>query len=109
MAGLKATNGAGTPSDAARQCGSIGGILARHEAGGAGGCRQLSQAKVAAIKNFYDTAVRQPPIPGTVLLFTSEKLRFDSLGEYENVGNLEEPRGKYLIIGRMRRPCTCPA
>src|SRR5581483_9639115 len=28
--------------------------------------RDLSRAKVAAIKNFYETAVNQPPIPGTV-------------------------------------------
>jgi hypothetical protein len=39
--------------------------------------RDLSKAKVAAIKNFYETAVSQPPIPGTVLLFTAEKLAFD--------------------------------
>jgi DGQHR domain-containing protein len=69
----------------------------------AGRSAGFSQAKVAASKNFYDTAVSQPPIPGTVLLFTSEKLRFDSLGEYESVGNLEEPRGKYLIIDGQHR------
>src|SRR6185436_19696656 len=34
--------------------------------------RTLSKAKVRAIRNFYETAVTQPPIPGTVLLFTSE-------------------------------------
>ena len=33
--------------------------------------RPLSRAKVRAIKNFYETAVSQPPIPGTVLLFTA--------------------------------------
>jgi DGQHR domain-containing protein len=65
--------------------------------------RQLSKSKVAAIKNFYDTAVSQPPIPGTVLLFTDEKLRFESLGQYANVGNLEEPRGRYLIIDGQHR------
>src|SRR5688572_10463423 len=43
--------------------------------------RQISRAKVAAIENFYETAVSQPPIPGTVLLFTSEKLRFEPLGK----------------------------
>ena len=32
--------------------------------------RELVRAKVAAIRNFYETAVSQPPIPGTVLLFT---------------------------------------
>ena len=42
--------------------------------------RQLSRSKVRAIRNFYETAISQPPIPGTVLLFTPRKLRFDSLG-----------------------------
>jgi len=32
--------------------------------------RELSRSKVRAIRNFYETAVTQPPIPGTVLLFT---------------------------------------
>src|SRR5688572_18684981 len=40
--------------------------------------RQLSKAKVGQIKNFYETAVSQPPIPGTVLLFTPERLRFEA-------------------------------
>src|SRR5581483_345443 len=34
--------------------------------------RELSRSKVAAIRNFYETAVSQPPIPGTVLLFTPQ-------------------------------------
>ncbi|HTO02122.1 MAG TPA: hypothetical protein VL069_00405, partial [Opitutus sp.] len=38
--------------------------------------RELSKAKVAAIRNFYETAISQPPIPGTVLLFTPQKLNF---------------------------------
>ena len=33
--------------------------------------RVLSKAKVKSIKNFYETAVSQPPIPGSVLAFTS--------------------------------------
>jgi DGQHR domain-containing protein len=65
--------------------------------------RQLSKAKVAAIKNFYETAVSQPPIPGTVLLFTSERLGFEAVRGFENVGHLEEPRGKYLIIDGQHR------
>src|SRR5579863_2808679 len=65
--------------------------------------RDLSKAKVAAIKNFYETAVSQPPIPGTVLLFTAEKLGFEPLGKFENVGNLESPRNKYLIIDGQHR------
>ena len=32
--------------------------------------RTLSRAKVRQLKNFYETAVTQPPIPGSVLLFT---------------------------------------
>jgi DGQHR domain-containing protein len=65
--------------------------------------RQLSKAKVAAIKNFYEMAVSQPPIPGTVLLFTAERLRFEPVRGFENVGHLEEPRGKYLIIDGQHR------
>jgi DGQHR domain-containing protein len=65
--------------------------------------RLLSKAKVAAIKNFYETAVSQPPIPGTVLLFTAEKLGFDAVRPFNNVGNLDEPRGKYLIIDGQHR------
>ena len=66
--------------------------------------RELSKAKVSAIKNFYETAMSQPPIPGTVLLFTADRLRFEPLGRgVENVGNLEEPRSKYLIIDGQHR------
>jgi DGQHR domain-containing protein len=66
--------------------------------------RQLSKAKVAAIRNFYETASSQPPIPGTVLLFTAERLRFTPLrGGLENVGDLEPPRGKFLIIDGQHR------
>src|SRR6185436_15544224 len=38
--------------------------------------RQISKLKVGAIRNFYETAISQPPIPGTVLLFTPQKLSF---------------------------------
>ena len=65
--------------------------------------RQLSRAKVRAIKNFYETAVSQPPIPGAVLLFTDESLRFNPMGKYDNVGDLEEPSGRYLIIDGQHR------
>jgi DGQHR domain-containing protein len=65
--------------------------------------RQLSKAKVRAIKNFYETAVSQPPIPGSVLLFTNEKLAFEPVGRFDNVGDLQEPRGKYLVIDGQHR------
>ncbi|HXU82037.1 MAG TPA: DGQHR domain-containing protein [Polyangia bacterium] len=81
----------------------VGQFIAKIEATDQAFQRQLSKAKVAAIKNFYETAVSQPPIPGTVLLFTAEKLKFEPVGRFENVGNLEEPDGKYLIIDGQHR------
>ena len=78
-------------------------FIARIEATDQAFQRQLSKTKVAAIKNFYETAVSQPPIPGTVLLFTAERLKFDPVRGFENVGHLEEPRGKYLIIDGQHR------
>jgi DGQHR domain-containing protein len=65
--------------------------------------RPISRQKVAAIENFYSTAVSQPPIPGTVLLFTSEKLDFEPLGDLQNVGNLEQPRERFLVIDGQHR------
>lgn len=81
----------------------VGRFIARIERSDAAFQRELSRAKVAAIKNFYETAVSQPPIPGTVLLFTAETLRFEPLRGFDNVGNLEDPRGKYLIIDGQHR------
>ncbi len=65
--------------------------------------RQLSRAKVNALKNFYETAASQPPIPGTVLLFTAERLQFEPMKGFDNVGHLQEPKGKYLIIDGQHR------
>jgi DGQHR domain-containing protein len=65
--------------------------------------RELSRSKVGQIKNFYETAVSQPPIPGTVLLFTADELRFEPVKPFANVGNLEQPRSKYLIIDGQHR------
>jgi DGQHR domain-containing protein len=65
--------------------------------------RPLSKAKVRAIKNFYETAVSQPPIPGTVLLFTPERLRFTPHGMAGTTGVLTEPDGKYLVIDGQHR------
>src|SRR4249920_875990 len=59
--------------------------------------RSLSRSKVKQLKNFYETAVSQPPIPGTVLLFTSERLNFRS-SDGGGVGTITEPSSKYLII-----------
>jgi len=65
--------------------------------------RQLSRAKVRALKNFYEMAVSQPPIPGTVLLFTNEKLGFQALGNEQSVGHLQEPGSKFYIIDGQHR------
>src|SRR5512140_3083927 len=65
--------------------------------------RALSRSKVAAIRNFYETAVSQPPIPGTVLLFTPQKLRFQSIENAGTVGHLQEPDEKFLIIDGQHR------
>src|SRR5580658_9002011 len=59
--------------------------------------------KIEQIKNFYETAVSQPPIPGTVLLFTADRLRFEPVRPFTDVGNLEEPSNKYLIIDGQHR------
>jgi DGQHR domain-containing protein len=64
--------------------------------------RQVSRAKVRQLKNFYEMAVTQPPIPGTVLLFTPETLRFTPNGS-DAVGNLQDPTSKYLIIDGQHR------
>lgn len=65
--------------------------------------RRLSRPKVAQIRNFYETAVTQPPIPGTILLFTPQRLRFEPVAPFEHVGDLEEPREKYLVIDGQHR------
>ena len=65
--------------------------------------RQLSKAKVRAIKNFYETAVSQPPIPASVLLFTSERLTFRPMSGDERVGSLHEPQGQFLVIDGQHR------
>ena len=65
--------------------------------------RQLSRAKVRSIKNFYDNAGAQPPIPGTVLLFTPERLRFSPMGGIESAGDLQLPSEQFLIIDGQHR------
>ena len=65
--------------------------------------RELSKVKVRAIKNFYDNAGTQPPIPGTILLFTPERLRFEPIGGMESAGNLHMPSAKFLVIDGQHR------
>ena len=65
--------------------------------------RSLSRSKVKLIRNFYETAITQPPIPGTVLLFTPQRLRFQFLDGQETIGHLQEPEEKFLIIDGQHR------
>ncbi|HEV7927688.1 MAG TPA: DGQHR domain-containing protein [Verrucomicrobiae bacterium] len=65
--------------------------------------RELSRAKVRSIRNFYETAISQPPIPGTVLLFTPQKLHFDAWTDGSGIGKLQEPVEKFLIIDGQHR------
>jgi DGQHR domain-containing protein len=63
--------------------------------------RALSRAKIRQLTNFYETAVSQPAIPGTVLLYTSERLSFRANGD--GVGHLGDPGSKFLIIDGQHR------
>src|SRR3954471_20019931 len=81
----------------------IGRFISKIEKSDASFQRQISKEKVKSIRNFYETASQQPPIPGTVLLFTSEKLRFRPLDGQDSVGNLQAPDEKFLIIDGQHR------
>jgi DGQHR domain-containing protein len=81
----------------------VAAFIARIERSEAAFQRQLARRKVKAIQDFYAEAVNQPPIPGAVLLFTAESLRFEAIGSFDNVGNLEEPRHPYLVIDGQHR------
>jgi DGQHR domain-containing protein len=65
--------------------------------------RQVNKRKVDQIRDFYRNEVRQPIIPGAVLLFTSEELAFEPVGQYERIGDLAEPKQGYLIIDGQHR------
>src|SRR5262249_19692200 len=65
--------------------------------------RLLSRRKVREIVNFYESAETQPAIPGSVLLFSEEVLKFRPLGHFESVGDLEDPKSGFLIIDGQHR------
>lgn len=65
--------------------------------------RVLNRQKIKQIVNFYETVVAQPMIPGTVLLFTDETLRFQKADGSDSLGHLSEPKGKYLVIDGQHR------
>ncbi len=65
--------------------------------------RLLSRRKVRDIVNFYESAETQPAIPGSILLFSEEVLKFRPLGQYQSVGDLEDPKSGFLIIDGQHR------
>jgi DGQHR domain-containing protein len=65
--------------------------------------RLLSRRKVREIVNFYESAETQPAIPGSVLLFSEDVLKFRPLGHFESVGDLEDPKSGFLIIDGQHR------
>src|SRR5436853_5166144 len=65
--------------------------------------RLLSRKKIREIVNFYESAETQPAIPGTVLLFSEDVLQFRPLGQYQSVGDLEDPKSGFLIIDGQHR------
>ena len=65
--------------------------------------RILNRRKIRQIVNFYETAVSQPLIPGTILLFTDETLRFRRSDASDSVGFLSEPNGRYVVIDGQHR------
>src|SRR5688572_15300545 len=81
----------------------VGQFIARIERSDKAFQREVSKAKVAAIRNFYETAISQPPIPGVVLLFTPQTLGFKAWDDGSGVGKLQEPEDKFLIIDGQHR------
>src|SRR5271170_4430299 len=81
----------------------VGQFIAKIERNDKAFQRELSRAKVKSIRNFYETAISQPPIPGTVLLFTPQKLNFEAWSDGSGVGKLQEPDEKFLIIDGQHR------
>jgi len=65
--------------------------------------RDVNRRKVRQIRDFFRNEARQPLVPGAILLFTDETLRFQHLGSYQRVGDLAEPREPFLIIDGQHR------
>ena len=95
--------GAGIAAEELPEGDDVAQFIARIERSDRAFQRELSKAKVAAIRNFYETATSQPPIPGTVLLFTPQKLSFEAWTDNSGVGRLTEPQDSFLIIDGQHR------
>lgn len=81
----------------------VGTFIAKVEGSDKAFQRNMAKGKVAQIRNFYETCGVQPMIPGTVLLFTSERLRFTPSTTGSPNGSLTAPDDKYLIIDGQHR------
>ncbi len=65
--------------------------------------RDLNRRKVRQIRDFFRNETQQPLVPGAVLLFTTEELKFSPIGKYERAGDLMEPKEDFLIIDGQHR------
>jgi len=81
----------------------IGAFIAKVEHSEKAFQRSLAKTKVAQIRNFYETCGAQPMIPGTVLLFTPERLRFTPATTDSPNGSLTAPERDYLVIDGQHR------
>jgi DGQHR domain-containing protein len=81
----------------------VGSFIAKVEGSDKAFQRGMAKGKVAQIRNFYETCGAQPMIPGTVLLFTPEKLRFTPASTDSPNGSLTAPADRYLIIDGQHR------
>ncbi|MHB8604543.1 MAG: DGQHR domain-containing protein [Thermoplasmatota archaeon] len=85
----------------ARPDDAIGEFIGRIERSDEAFQRPLKRRKIRDLVTFYESVSQQPAIPGTVLLITSETLRFTSTaGEF---GSLSEPSHKFDIIDGQHR------
>src|ERR1051326_7660262 len=50
-----------------------------------------------------ETASARAVVPGAVLLFTDETLKFEPIGDYKAMGNLREPTGQFRVIDGQHR------
>jgi DGQHR domain-containing protein len=98
-----AEDGEGIAPEAAAPEDDVAQFIAKIEKSDKAFQRHVGKAKVAAIRNFYETAISQPPIPGVVLLFTPQKLNFRAWDDGSGVGQLQEPDDKFLIIDGQHR------
>ncbi len=98
-----AEEGGGIAPEAGAEDDDVAQFIARIERSDKAFQREMSRSKVKAIRNFYETAVSQPPIPGTVLLFTPQKLNFEAWTDNSGVGRLQEPGEKFFIIDGQHR------